>query len=116
MRTYARAQDHLRYCPPTLAERAARDTERLLLLLNFAACYGADSDWDMCVRSCNRALSIDPASIKALYRRAKAYYHLRRFAEALADVDRALALNPPLDDVTPLQALRQQLINKHGGA
>ncbi len=70
--TYARALEHLQYCPPQPAQRAARDAERLLIYLNLAACHLALKDYRPAERFCSRALEIDRNSVKGLYRRAKA--------------------------------------------
>lgn len=44
---------------------------RLALLNNVALCHWHLQQFDKCIRACDEALEVDPACIKALYRRAK---------------------------------------------
>jgi Tfp pilus assembly protein PilF len=51
-------------------------------------------DLEKALRYLNRALSLDSNSYLAYYNRAVAYDMLERLEEALADYDRALAIQP----------------------
>ena len=59
-----------------------------LLCARAAACYlqtsklGRSTYRDV-VEQCDSALSINPASIKALYRKGVALYHIRRYSHAI---------------------------------
>ncbi|RDA91579.1 hypothetical protein CP533_5977 [Ophiocordyceps camponoti-saundersi (nom. inval.)] len=52
---------------------------------NRAACYSAMSEWDKVVEDTTAAVSMDPYYIKAINRRATAYEHQKKYADALLD-------------------------------
>ncbi|KAL2157713.1 hypothetical protein VTH06DRAFT_5196 [Thermothelomyces fergusii] len=52
---------------------------------NRAACYSALNDWEKVVEDTTAAINLDAEYVKALNRRANAYDHLGKYAEALLD-------------------------------
>jgi len=67
--------------------------------LNSAQCALKLEDWGAAVDAATRALGVDPASVKALYRRAVANTALSNFSRAKADLQQACALDPKSRDV-----------------
>ena len=59
---------------------------------------------EQAIRSCDDALTIEPNSVKALYRRATAREQKGQYDEAKADLARALELAPDDKAVPKLQA------------
>eukprot|EP00475_Leptophrys_vorax_P012394 TRINITY_DN18830_c0_g1_i1.p2 TRINITY_DN18830_c0_g1~~TRINITY_DN18830_c0_g1_i1.p2 ORF type:complete len:383 (-),score=94.25 TRINITY_DN18830_c0_g1_i1:1868-3016(-) len=59
---------------------------------NIANVYQGLKDYKQVVEHCNEALEIDPANVKALLRRCKAYVALQYADEVLGDVQRLLLL------------------------
>src|SRR2546430_3536652 len=51
-------------------------------------------DWEQCKRNLERAVELDPRSVSLLQGAAGIYQELRRFSEAAAAWDRALAITP----------------------
>jgi hypothetical protein len=68
---------------------AAEPPARALLHCNLAACRLRQRMWIEAVEECDAACDLLPHYTKALYRRAQAKRHLRRFGEALADAQSA---------------------------
>lgn len=96
---YARALTYYEYCfPKTDAGTAALERVRLTCLLNTAACDLKMTRWSEAVSHATQALTIDPDSAKALFRRAVAERHLGDFDAAAEDLAAAIALDP--DDLT----------------
>ena len=96
---YARALTYYEYCfPKTDAGTAALERVRLTCLLNTAACDLKMARWSEAVSHATQALTIDPESVKALFRRAVAERHLGDFEAAAEDLAAAIALDP--DDLT----------------
>jgi len=62
--------------------------------------------WERCVEVCSTALEVEPGSVKALLRRAKAFLQLKDSAKAKADLDAIQASHPNEPDVP---ALRREL-------
>ncbi|RCI08205.1 hypothetical protein L249_6346 [Ophiocordyceps polyrhachis-furcata BCC 54312] len=52
---------------------------------NRAACYSAMSEWDKVVEDTTAAINMDPYYVKAINRRATAYEHQKKYADALLD-------------------------------
>lgn len=72
---------------------------QLPLLLNVAQCEllrKNDTAYEKVLLCCRRALEIDITSVKALFRRAKAFVGLKRFDEARADFCRVVNLDESL--------------------
>jgi tetratricopeptide (TPR) repeat protein len=62
---------------------------KLSLFSNIAMCANKQSDWKLSIDNCTKALEIDSANVKALFRRATAYEKTNKFEEALADLANA---------------------------
>ena len=60
--------------------------------------------WNESVRNFEEALEFDPRNLLTLRQLALAYQFMRRFAESIATLDRALALNPQDANLRVLQA------------
>jgi tetratricopeptide (TPR) repeat protein len=60
--------------------------------LNLSQAYLKLGMLPKCIGSCSSALEIDPTSVKALYRRAMAYYKQKDIEKSRADVTAALAI------------------------
>ncbi len=79
-----------------------------LLYQNRAACLLKLNRYIECVLDCDKALEIQPASIKALYRRACAYEQLHRIDESKRDALFILQLDPQnKDGITLMRRLTQ---------
>ena len=50
--------------------------------------------WDKAIDDCKEVLSYEPENIKALLRRANAYFKKRSYQAAKNDIDICLRLNP----------------------
>jgi hypothetical protein len=61
---YNRALQNLKFYPPNPEERSARDTARLLCLLNLAQCYIHYEEWRYAERAARSALQIQPDNVK----------------------------------------------------
>ncbi len=61
---YNRALQNLKFYPPNVEERRARDTARLLCLLNLSQCYLLAEEWRYAERAARSALQIQPDNIK----------------------------------------------------
>ncbi|KAG8695088.1 hypothetical protein FRC08_008043 [Ceratobasidium sp. 394] len=88
------------------AELQTSDPElRKKILLNLAAADLQLGNLNDVLRSTSTVLSVDPDSVKALYRSAHALYELNAFEQAVDCCDRALKLEPynrPLQKVSML--------------
>jgi tetratricopeptide (TPR) repeat protein len=77
------------YClPGTKEEQRSVDKERELCLINSAACHLGLQNYWKCVDCCNEALEISKGgSVKAFYRRAKAFRFMCNFDKATNDLE-----------------------------
>lgn len=66
----------------------------LSVYLNKSLCYQKLEDLDEVRHACDEALSLDPNSVKALYRRGLALLTLGEIENALADFQRVNSLEP----------------------
>ena len=64
------------------------------LLANLGACAIALEEWSGAVEVTTRCLEVDPAHVKARYRRACAYEKLREFEKAFTDMARVVHADP----------------------
>lgn len=72
----------------------AEDAEELgILYSNRAACHLKDGNSLQCIEDCNKALELQPFSIKPLLRRAMAYESLERYRQAYVDYKVALQID-----------------------
>ena len=60
---------------------------------NIAMCALKEESWDLAVKSCDEALSLDPSNLKALYRRGVAHGRLGDFVKGKADLQRVTTLD-----------------------
>ena len=91
LRWYEKSLLFYEYClPATKEEQRAVDKERELCLSNSAACHLGLKNYWKCVDCCNEALVVSKgSSVKALYRRAKAFRFMCNFDEATDDLELA---------------------------
>lgn len=59
-----------------------------------ALCYIKLEKYDNAFQSCNEALAIDPANVKALFRRASVHHQRRKFDLAVKDLKEAEGIAP----------------------
>ena len=79
---------------------------RLSCVQNLSACYLKLGKLDKCIAECTLVLEkLDPKSIKSFYRRGQAYKEKEQYTEAVADLKRAVELNP--GDETAKAALEE---------
>jgi len=73
----------------------------LLYQLHVAACYLQTSKlgrsaYQEVVAECDHALNVNPSSIKALYRKGVALFHIRDYSDAIDVLTKASQLSDPL--------------------
>ncbi|KAL7531674.1 hypothetical protein ACHAXR_005200 [Thalassiosira sp. AJA248-18] len=85
---------------------------KLSLHLNIALMYIKLEKLDNAKQSCDDALKLDAASVKALYRRATVLYNKRKFDDAIKDLNEAETLAPEDKAVKKLRRLVDQQIAK----
>ncbi|KAL3801069.1 hypothetical protein HJC23_002362 [Cyclotella cryptica] len=84
---YEKSLLYFEYCLTcTETERKDADSLRLQCLLNAAACFLELKMYHRCIEYCTEALEIDPMSIKAFFRRARAFRLQHNFDAAEADL------------------------------
>jgi FK506-binding protein 4/5 len=69
------------------------------LYANFSACQLKSHNYKMAIVNCTKCLQFDAHNVKALYRRAQAYSSVNDFDESIADLSKAIALNPTDDEL-----------------
>ena len=87
-----------------------------LPLSNRAQCWLKLHQWSEADRDCTAALELDRTNVKALYRRAMARKELGKLAEAAADIDRVIGVEPANKPAVQLQRDLQLAIKVGGGA
>jgi len=87
---------------------------KLALHLNSAAAHLSVPTWKDAVASATKALIIDPANAKGLYRRAQAYVGLLERGKAVSDLNTLLRVQPDNEPAEILLASIQ--INEHAEA
>ena len=85
---------------------------KLSLHLNLALAYIKLEKYDQAENSCNDALKLDEANVKALYRRATVLYQKKKFDDATRDLKEAEKLAPDDKAVKKLAKLVDQQIAK----
>ena len=91
---YDKALIYYEYCFMSSGTEAKQvEHERLLCLLNMAACDIAMKNYNDCIETCCEALEVakdkNHETVKALFRRAKAYRLTHNFQNARDDLDQA---------------------------
>ncbi|BHF78454.1 Sperm associated antigen 1 [Sparganum proliferum] len=61
---------------------------------NRALLYLKTKKWKLAVSDCNRVLKEEPQNVKALFRRARAFYEIHSLEKAEADLNEVLAIEP----------------------
>lgn len=90
--SYERALNYFEYCIfDSKREEADGAKQRLLCLLNCAACFLRLDEHGRCIDYCTQALEIDPDNSKARFRRARAHRFRGDFDEARNDLEAAKA-------------------------
>ena len=84
--------------PATPDQAGALRELTLATLLNRAAALNKQDEWRLSLRATNRALKLDAANVKGLYRRAVALAGLGRHDDAEGDLNRVLAAAPENKD------------------
>lgn len=67
-----------------------------ILFCNMAAVHFSRHDWPECIQCCSDSIELDATFTKAYIRRARAYKASEKFGEAVADMKKALELDPSL--------------------
>jgi peptidylprolyl isomerase len=83
----------------TEADKAQAKDVALALHQNSAQANLKLAEYNGAICDCNSALDIDGSSVKALFRRGQAYSKRSEFAEAKADLSKALELDPENKEV-----------------
>jgi len=113
LKWYEKSLLYYEYCLPTKKqEREAADKERELSLTNSAACHLGLTNYRQCIDCCTEALEVaNGESIKALYRRAKAYRFMCDFERAMSDLEKAKRITG--SDNKAANALQNILHDEH---
>lgn len=79
-----------------LSEKESKASESFLLaaFLNLAMCYLKLREYTKAVECCDKALGLDSANEKGLYRRGEAQLLMNEFESARGDFEKVLAVNP----------------------
>ncbi|KAJ1471072.1 hypothetical protein T484DRAFT_3547045 [Baffinella frigidus] len=79
------------------------DTFNAALLYNRAVAHGRTGTLQDAIHDCCSALDLNPSYTRALLQRARAYSELKEHWEAVADLERALEVEPGQKDVARVQ-------------
>ena len=82
------------------------------LHLNIAMCFLKLKNNHKVINNCTDALKLDNDNVKALFRRATAYYNEKKIKEAKSDLKRAVKLNPEDKAIKKLTAKIDLVIKK----
>lgn len=79
-----------------LSEKESKASESFLLaaFLNLAMCYLKLREYTKAVECCDKALGLDSANEKGLYRRGEAQLLMNEFESAKGDFEKVLEVNP----------------------
>ncbi|XP_076773365.1 peptidyl-prolyl cis-trans isomerase FKBP5 isoform X2 [Arvicanthis niloticus] len=79
-----------------LSEKESKASESFLLaaFLNLAMCYLKLREYNKAVECCDKALGLDSANEKGLYRRGEAQLLMNEFESAKGDFEKVLEVNP----------------------
>jgi Flp pilus assembly protein TadD len=98
-------QDRFPEAEPLLQAAADAGSREPFVWSNLGRCLNERKAWSASHEACTKALSLDPGLMEALYNRGRAAFELKRYAEAVADFQGALALLP--GDAVLQENLRQ---------
>ncbi|EPT25199.1 tetratricopeptide repeat-containing protein [Toxoplasma gondii ME49] len=96
-------------------QEAAQRQLQIPAVLNLAACMLATKKYHRCKALCNVVLDLEPQSLKAIFRRALANFHLGELEEATQDLQRAYAMcggRRPCETDEEFSATQQNLKEK----
>ncbi|XP_006788159.1 sperm-associated antigen 1A [Neolamprologus brichardi] len=98
------------------AEAGIDSPEDLCILYsNRAACYLKEGNSTDCIQDCNKALELQPYSLKPLLRRAMAYESLERYRKAYVDYKTVLQLDTGIQAAhDSIHRLTKMLIEQDG--
>ena len=68
----------------------------------FCGEYAQSQQWDNALRNCDQALELNPDAVGTRYQRARILYELDRYPEAMAELEKVLALNQFHEDALQL--------------
>ncbi|PFH31481.1 hypothetical protein BESB_029160 [Besnoitia besnoiti] len=92
-------------------QEAAQQQLQIPVVLNLAACMLATKAYERCKALCNVALDLEPHSLKAIFRRALACFHLGELEEAKQDFRHAYSMcasSPPPEVESDVETLEQR--------
>ena len=75
-------------------EKKKVNTLKLPIQLNLAQCYIKQRKYKDAIKQCDKALEIEPANVKALFRKGKAFNALDDWEEATRNLKKALEIDP----------------------
>ena len=92
----------------------AQVDKKVPILLNYAQCKLYKKEYVEVIRHCSAVLQYKPDSVKAYFRRGKAYAHTWDVKEAKADLEKAAELDPSLAKTVEkeIKALMQRVKEK----
>ncbi|KAL6079645.1 DDB1- and CUL4-associated factor 8 [Balamuthia mandrillaris] len=100
---YERAISHLSSFEASSSRvQRKKDKCKFLCMLNKTACLLKLEQWDRVIHDCTELLQSQPNSIKALFRRAKAYIAKGEWDKALPDLEQAHRIMPRNTEVNNL--------------
>uniref|UniRef100_A0A7M4FSV6 Sperm associated antigen 1 n=1 Tax=Crocodylus porosus TaxID=8502 RepID=A0A7M4FSV6_CROPO len=86
-----------------------------ILYSNRAACYLKEGNCSDCIQDCNRALELQPFSLKPLLRRAMAYESMERYQQAYVDFKTVLQIDSGIQAANDsVNRITKTLIDQYG--
>ncbi|KGL76666.1 Sperm-associated antigen 1, partial [Tinamus guttatus] len=96
-----------------LAEQSPSDIS--ILYSNRAACYLKEGNCSDCIQDCNRALELQPFSLKPLLRRAMAHESMERYRQAYVDYKTVLQIDSSIQAANDsVNRITKTLIDQDG--
>ncbi|OXB71636.1 UNVERIFIED_CONTAM: hypothetical protein H355_007792 [Colinus virginianus] len=88
-----------------------------VLYSNRAACYLKEGNCSDCIQDCNRALELQPFSLKPLLRRAMAYESMERYRQAYVDYKTVLQIDSSIQAANDsVNRITRTLIDQDGSS
>ncbi|XP_015711483.1 sperm-associated antigen 1 isoform X2 [Coturnix japonica] len=88
-----------------------------ILYSNRAACYLKEGNCSDCIQDCNRALELQPFSLKPLLRRAMAYESMERYRQAYVDYKTVLQIDSSIQAANDsVNRITKTLIDQDGSS
>ncbi|XP_065607771.1 sperm-associated antigen 1 [Cyrtonyx montezumae] len=99
----------------SVGERSPDDLS--VLYSNRAACYFKEGNCSDCIQDCNRALELQPFSLKPLLRRAMAYESMERYRQAYVDYKTVLQIDSSIQAANDsVNRITKTLIDQDGSS